>query len=416
MHFYIKKMRYRPTTLAIIFILLVGMLYISKDDFIVGEMTSYLAGIFFIDSVTTDGLRQDYSDVRKTYNKIRILIVPGHDDASHGTEYRDTKESDLNLEISKYLYEFLSKENEFQIILARDENGYNKTLSDYFVNNMKEIEEFSIKNRNIMNALTSHGVIEDTQNVIHNNAQSPVVLKLYGINKWANENQIDIVIHIHFNDYPRSRRYYPGEYSGFSIYVPESQYSNANASRDLAESVFSQMSKFIPKSNLSLEKDGIIEDQRLIAIGSNNTLDSAVIFIEYGYIYESQFINEDIRPIALRESAFQTYIGILNHFDEIRGSQIANNTTMLPYVWNKDLKKGMKNDEDVYALQTALLIDDVYPPKGKSQNSCPITGNFGDCTTESVKDFQSKYGIEPVLGIVGPKTREELHLLYNINP
>jgi len=38
-------------------------------------------------------------------------------------------------------------------------------------------------------------------------------------------------------------------------------------------------------SNISGENRGIIEDQKLIAIGAYNTLDPAVLFMEYGYIH-----------------------------------------------------------------------------------------------------------------------------------
>jgi len=131
----------------------------------------------------------------------------------------------------------------------------------------------------------------------------------------ANENKIDIVIHIHFNDYPRRNQKQAGRYSGFAIYVPEPQFSNGRASKALADSVSSQLKKNFPVSNMPLEKSGVVEDQNLIATGANNSLDSAVLFIEYGYIYESQFVNPQTQLSAIKELTFQTHQGIKNFLD-----------------------------------------------------------------------------------------------------
>jgi len=32
-----------------------------------------------------------------------------------------------------------------------------------------------------------------------------IALRLYGFNKWADENKVDAMVHIHFNDYPGER-------------------------------------------------------------------------------------------------------------------------------------------------------------------------------------------------------------------
>ncbi len=162
------------------------------------------------------------------------------------------------------------------------------------------------KQKETMSELVRAGEVHNVEGVIHNSAPDETALKLYGINKWANENNIDIVLHIHFNDYPNRKYNREGKYSGFVIYVPEAQYSNAKASRAVAEPIFNQLAKFYPKSDFLREQDGMVGDQHLIAIGAHNTLDPVGMLIEYGYIYEPQFLNEKIRGSIIKELAFQT--------------------------------------------------------------------------------------------------------------
>lgn len=58
------------------------------------------------------------------------------------------------------------------------------------------------------------------------------------------------------------------------------------------------------------------------------------------------------------------------------------------------------------SLQDCLRFEGVFP---KNQQS---TGVYGPLTTQAVKDFQIKYGLEPV-GTVGPKTKAKLEQLYS---
>lgn len=68
----------------------------------------------------------------------------------------------------------------------------------------------------------------------------------------------------------------------------------------------------------------------------------------------------------------------------------------------RSLGRGMTNEE-VTSLQEILSADpDIYP-EGL------VTGYFGVLTEKAVKKFQKKHGIEQ-LGLVGPKTRNALHL------
>ncbi|PIR57854.1 MAG: hypothetical protein COU71_01860 [Parcubacteria group bacterium CG10_big_fil_rev_8_21_14_0_10_38_31] len=395
--------------------ILSGALMLSHNDEIlsVKPIENLLAGVFFVDSITEAEIRTTYNLAKKEQDKLNILIVPGHDEAVFGAQFNGVKEADLNVELGEYLKNLLEKEEAFNVFLVRDSNGYNPIFLNYFNENRWSIIQFTNQYKNMMNTVVQLGLVEINNIVEHNRASEETIIKLYGINKWANENDVDIVINIHFNDYPGRKYNKPGEYSGFSIYIPESQYSNAKASLALAQPVFDQLRKYLPISDMPKEQTGITEDQELIAIGANNSLDPAVLFIEYGYIYESQFTNENIRKIALEEAAYQTYLGIKNFFEgEVNLSTKQYDTLSKTYFWNNDLNKGLKSSKDVFALQLALAQNEVYPPETLSKNDCPINGNFGRCTNEAVKEFQKKYNIDPPLGFVGPITRDKLNEIF----
>ncbi len=382
----------------------------------ISGVKNFIASIFFTDSTTTEKLKEDYSVTEKK-DKIKLLIVAGHDDESGGTEFRGVKEAKINLDLALNLAEFFKDNDKFEITLVRDQNGYNPVFSDYFDENRDSINEFIVKQKETMTELIRAGEVHNVEGVIHNSAPTETVLKLYGINKWANENGTDIVLHIHFNDDPirnrKKRIETEGKFSGFAIYVPEAQYSNAKASRAVAEPIFNQLAKFYPVSNFIQEQDGIVEDQKLIAIGAHNTLDSVGMLIEYGYIYETQFINNKIRELVLKELAFQTYAGIVDFFDDDQKKSLAYNTILLPHKWNEYLQKGAKSAEGVLALQVALNIEKLYPPNGFDRYECPITGNFGNCTSLALKKFQEKYGINNESEEIGEQTKKKLNDLYS---
>jgi len=74
------------------------------------------------------------------------------------------------------------------------------------------------------------------------------------------------------------------------------------------------------------------------------------------------------------------------------------------YRFNVNIKWGDKGEE-VKKLQECLAYEKcfLYPE---------FTGNFYGFTLRAVKCFQAKYGIEPIAGFVGPKTRAKLNEIY----
>jgi N-acetylmuramoyl-L-alanine amidase len=371
----------------------------------------FLASIFFVDSITETQLQDTFAKAQQGVDQIRILVVPGHDDDAGGTHFRDLREADLNVMVATELYELLKKDAEFDVFLARDEQGYAEDLERYFVEEEANISNFRNTHRNIMEAYVEHGYVETVHQVDHVTVVSDTMIKLYGINKWANENEIDVVLHIHFNDYPGHGHDVVGKYTGFSIYIPEKQYSNAKASRPIAEKIRDRLDNFFTVSDMPKETEGVIEDQELIAVGAFNTLEAVSVLIEYAYIYESQVSNPQLRPITTKELATQTYWGIRDYFEKEDNQK--NMTTILPHVWTENIGRTTKYHPDVLALQVALISEGLYPPKNATGNDCPLSGYFGTCTERAVVEFQKKYDIAPAEGYVGPLTREKLNELFS---
>jgi len=245
---------------------------------------------------------------------VKILLVPGHDNEVWGAQYGNLKESDMNLALAIKIYDLLKKDKRFEIYITRNWDGYIKEFADYFSENRQEIKSFKEKAKQEMEDKIANGYFIEKENVPHNTVSEDVSLKLYGINKWANENKIDAVIHIHFNDYPRKTKWTMGKHKGFAIYMPDGQFPNAKESAQLAGNIFMQLSKKYITSTYEKELDGLVSDQKLIALGANGTLDKNIrsVLIEYGYIY--RFGNSFMRHKMYKSMADLTAKGIKNCF------------------------------------------------------------------------------------------------------
>lgn len=385
-------------------------------DGIFSYLNDNYAAVFNRNSITVGQLQQKYNSAGNNNSRIRILIVPGHEPNFGGTEYGALKERDLNVKVAQYLKDFLNSNKHYEVEITRDENSWDPKFQKYFNEHWSEIIAFLRQSKREMIHLVNNGTITKVvDGVKHNSAPQDVAIRLFGINKWINDNKIDIAIHVHFNDYPRQNASTPGEYSGLSIYVPERQYSNSTTTKVIADSVFKRLAKYNPISNLPKENAGVTEDQDLIAIGSYNTLDAPSMLIEYGYIYETRFNDKRVRETLLKDLAFQTYLGIQDFFGGPNDVSLAYDTLMLPHSWRDDVNNKSANMDDVLALQTALTLEGLYPTNGKTKNDCPITGKFGPCTAEALENFQKKYGITGEKGIVGNRTKNILNSEYSLN-
>jgi N-acetylmuramoyl-L-alanine amidase len=190
--------------------------------------------------------------------QIKILIVPGHDDETWGAQYGNIKESDMNLNLSTRIYNSLKKDKRFDVHITRNTKGYTKEFADYFKNNADTISLFKENAKIKTQEKVKNGSFIEKENPPHNNASEDTAIKLYGINKWANENKIDAVIHVHFNDYPRANKWKSGIHKGFVIYMPEEQMVNSKESVNLAKKIFAQLHKKYTTSTYEEEKGGLI--------------------------------------------------------------------------------------------------------------------------------------------------------------
>jgi N-acetylmuramoyl-L-alanine amidase len=378
------------------------------------ETRKNLAAVFSQRSISIMQINQKYQRALSTQNRVNLLIVPGHEPNLGGAEFGKLKERDMSVDLGDYLAGFLKNNNHYGITVTRDKQNWNPIFSDYFKTNWDAIIAFVTDRRLQMSSLMNVGLVKQVSGAYHAVASQDVALRLYGINKWANENNTDIEIHIHFNDFPRRHQNIPGEYSGVTIYVPESQYSNSTTTRAIAAAVLSRLSRYNAVSDMPKESVGVVEDQDLIAVGSNNNADAPSMLIEYGYIYEPQFQDPEIRDMALRDMAFQTYLGLQDFFGQKSPASVVYDTLMLPHEWQKNISKTNSGlaTTDVFALQSALVVDGDYPAGDISKNDCPRSGFFGDCTAKALNVFQDKYNIRGESGFVGTKTREVLNSMF----
>ena len=248
--------------------------------------------------------------------RIKILLVPGHDNEVWGSQYSNRKEADMNLAVATKIYNLLKKDKRFDVYITRDSKGYTKEFADYFANHQADVFAFKENAKKVtQNEIATGSLIKKT-NPPHHGVTEDVAIRLYGFNKWADENKIDAVVHIHFNDYPRSNKWEIGKYKGFVIYVPEGQMVNSKKSTQLAAKIFTQLRKKYSTSTFKPELGGLVPDQSLIALGSNGTLDASVrsVLVEYGYIYEKKFRVKNTRNQAYKDMTNLTTTGIKNYF------------------------------------------------------------------------------------------------------
>ncbi|MCX6717827.1 MAG: N-acetylmuramoyl-L-alanine amidase [Candidatus Taylorbacteria bacterium] len=301
------------STILIIFLAFYFTLKYYPNSYVNKMINSATA--FFSMGISINDLISKYSDTEKN-GKIKILLVPGHEPSFGGAEYKNLLERDLNLTLSEKIKNILSKNNKFEIITSRNINGWNPELEKYVNNNKNEILVWINNMKSSMSKLVNNGKVNVVNAEMgHSIAPLKSAIFLYGINKWAGENKIDIAIHLHFNDNPK----YKGKpnYEGFTIYVPEKQYSNGTSSKILAKDLFDEISKIQKVSTMPEENGGIIEDQELIALGRYNTSDSLSVIIEYAYIYESLMQNVKLRNDFIEKSASST-ANAINKFFESR--------------------------------------------------------------------------------------------------
>ncbi|HEV7449361.1 MAG TPA: N-acetylmuramoyl-L-alanine amidase [Candidatus Paceibacterota bacterium] len=276
----------------------------------VTDRLTQAASVFFVDSSTPDSLHKAYQDAQRGKGAFKVLIVPGHDNVASGAYFGGLREADLTLAAAKKLAADFADDKNIEVRLARNDAGYDPEIAQYFVDHRADILAYRASQTALMQGYKASGDIASDVIVNHNFAPSEVAIRLYGINKWANEQGYNLIIHIHFNDVPRANRALPGWPTGFALYVPEHQFSNAKGSMAVAQDIKARLEDMYHVSTLPAESHSPTEDQELIAIGSNNSLDASSVLIEYSYIYEPLVQLSALRDATLSQMAEQTYLGV----------------------------------------------------------------------------------------------------------
>ncbi len=383
--------------------------------FFVGNINSTLAALGAPYTENPLTLADVYSDYHTSSSseKVHILIVPGHEPTYGGAEIYSLYERNLVVEIAQDLEQYLKADGNYQPFTTRDTQSWNPLFADYFKNNWDAIIAWEQASRQSASGLTPLGV-SMAPRVDHIDIPADVAVRLYGLTKWANENDIDIILHLHLNDYPGHSSRVPGKYSGLVIYTPAEQYGNNATTKAIANAIFKRLALYNPVNDLPVESYGIIDDQKLIAVGAHNTAHAASMLIEYDYIYEPQFLNPKVRSLALKDLAYQTYLGLQDFFtknDAVTARVSYHPATLYP--WTTPVTGKHSTPKDIYALQTALLMDDDFPPPGKNKNNCPHSGIFGTCTAAALAMFQKKNGISGE-NAGGSETFRLLNKIYSV--
>ncbi len=246
--------------------------------------------------------------------KIKILIVAGHDNDVGGARYMGVDEVELNRILALDLFNLLKSDPLFDPVVNQENGDYIPELKKYFEENKEKIIAYR-KERREESKKEDEGKDIDLDPVIHNKVTEEVANRLYGTSMWAEEKGFDFMLHIHFNDYPGRPKNKPGKYFGFVVYAPDDSLKNHAESLPIAKAIYSELEKFQPKSNLPVEKDGIIESKDLIALGARDSLNIPSVLVEYAYMAEPR-LQGDGRDEEIKKMAEETYTAIKKYYSK----------------------------------------------------------------------------------------------------
>lgn len=396
--------------------LIIGIVFVSNAPNI--EAASKRT-VSFDETVSVDDLMASYTEAAAGGEKVRILIMPGHEPDFGGTEFMGYYEREFVVSIANQVATELRSDPNFEVFVARGTEGWNDDFTHYFDRQERKIERFVEDHKEDMEKLEKRGRLAQNEGqTAHNEARSDVALRLYGVNKWANENDIDLVLHLHLNDETGHATNVRGAHSGVAVYVPDHIYGNAKASKAIAEPIFERLTTTNATSTFGFETDGILEDRDLIAMGAYNTSEVPSLLIEYGYIYEPRITGEGARDDVLTDFAYQTALGVKDFFGSPGRPQFA--TKALPYQFSADVlatstaSTTSADARGVYALQASLRSLGFYPGTEASLAECPVSGILNVCTEVAVKAFQAAKGLEET-GLLGPQTRIALNSAFGLS-
>ena len=372
----------------------------------------------FSETISVADLKEAYTDAKAGGDKVRILIMPGHEPDFGGAVFNGQYEREFVVDIAERLAQELSTDPQFEVLVARGNLGWNEDFTYYFDKQGRRIERFIEDHKEDMAKLEKRGKLkEGTDQAAHNAAREDVAQRLYGVSKWANDNDVDLVLHLHLNDETSHTSDAPGIHSGMAIYVPDSIYGNAKSSKAAAEFLFERLNTTNATSTFGVETKGIVESRDLIAVGAYNTAEMPSLLIEYGYLYEPRITNQQTRGLVFADYAHQSALGVKEFFGASIDSRY--DTTVLPYQFASDVLEAVtasttpSDAKGLFALQVALSELGFYPGTEASLSVCPISGMQNACTTEAVKAFQASKGLAQT-GTLGHETRVALNSAFSL--
>lgn len=316
---------------------------------------------------------------------VRILIVPGHNSESSGAYAYNTPEANLVANMGERLEALLKQDARVSVTLLRDTKGYREPFASFLTTRANDIATFRENIRRDYAQLMLEGKIPfPSYSPPHGEAKLADALKLHGANLFAYENDADIVIHLHLNDYA-GRKTNAGKYTGYAIYYAGPPLTNAQVSGKLAGAIANRIEKIRTSSNFPSEISGLVPDPELLALGAHGSVDAAAVLVEYGYMSERVFSRAETKNTMADLVAYETARGI----EDFLGSKsvitppesLAASPVRLPSV---------TPSASALTLQYTLLTQGLYPPSGKSLADCPLTGTVGPCTKTAYRAYTQK--------------------------
>ncbi len=158
----------------------------------IGRYVQLPAAIWFTDSVFLMDLQRAYkahhqpTPVPET-EKVRVLIVPGHEPDEGGTMFNGLFERDLNAALSERLARYLRNDPGIDVYVTRTASAWDPSFAKYFTSHSDEIESYLSAHRDMMEELIENGKVYENSDIEHNSAPQKLAHHLYGINKWAND-------------------------------------------------------------------------------------------------------------------------------------------------------------------------------------------------------------------------------------
>ena len=241
----------------------------------------------------TDNTNQsNYVSNKKENKKIKILIDPGHNAATKGSQGFLGYEYYMTLRLAKQLTAILDKDDRFEYTLSRNGAYYDRPIKEYITNNYEKL--LGIYNTEL----------EETERT--GNLTRYQTMELYAIRHYAIDNDFDALISLHFDYMPYIKQREKTE--GFHIIV--SPYNGEfQTSMKIANKISERMQESYKISPV-IATDNILPDNVWKFYNKEDLLNKGIALRglvllgdSFEYKYNKQTFKKDI-PSVMIESGF----------------------------------------------------------------------------------------------------------------